>query len=70
MVVDVATAASASDSTHLESTAEAAEERDVQASEADAARLGSFRFFRSRRLAANFPVWSGPARLRMRRVRL
>ena len=65
MVVEVATSTSDSDSTHLESFAEAVEARDAAlAPEANAAGIGSFRTYRCRQVAPNFGPWSGSARIK------
>ncbi len=70
MLAEVAATTSDTDSTHPESVAEAVEGRAAaRAREANAAGIGSFRTYRRRRPASYCPLRSGPARLRMRRVR-
>ena len=65
MVVEAATTTSDSDSTHLESIAEAvAGHAAALAREANAAGIGSFRTYRRRRLASYARFWSGPARFK------
>jgi len=71
VVVEVATATSDSDSTHREFVAEAVEGCAAASVIAvNAAGIGSFRTYRRRRFAFYCRLWSGPARSRMRRVRL
>jgi hypothetical protein len=65
VVVDIATAPSDSDSTHLESIAEVVEAHAAPlAPEANAAGIGSFRTYRCRQVAPNSGPWSGSARIK------